>query len=101
MNGPATFALAVAVGAAVLALWLDTRFPALAPEGLPRRLLALGVGCVVMQGAPTLFAGVLGTGLQPTLRSLAALGVLLPALTIGFLTAVWLLRSLQGLGAMR
>ena len=101
MTAAATFALAAAVGAALLAVWLDTRFPTLAPEGLPRRLLALGAGCVVMQGGPTLFAGVLATGLQPTLRSLAALGVLLPALTIGFLTALWLLRSLQGLGATR
>ncbi|HSL64056.1 MAG TPA: hypothetical protein VK874_05295 [Gaiellaceae bacterium] len=101
MSNAGLFALAAAVGAALLAVWVDTRFPGLAPAGLARRMLALVAGCVVMQGAPTLFGGVLGTGLEPTLRSLAALGVLLPALTIGFLTALWLLRSLQGLGAMR
>ena len=37
------FVLALAVGAALLALWIHARFPALAPERMPRTLLHAGL----------------------------------------------------------
>jgi hypothetical protein len=95
------FVVSVAAGAALLALWLELRYPSLAPEGLIRRLLALGAGCVVMQLGALGFERVLALPLGSTTAALIALAALLPALTFGFVTAVWLLRSLQSLGAMR
>jgi hypothetical protein len=95
------FALAVTVGAALLAVWIEVRFPSLAPEGLTQRFLALGAGFVVLQLGALGFERVLAWPLGEPVSALLASAVLLSALTFGFLTAVWLLRSLQGLGATR
>jgi hypothetical protein len=95
------FVVSVTVGAALLALWLELRYPSLAPEGLIRRFVAVGLGCVVVQLGGLGFERALAVPLGSTTAALLALAALLPAMTFGFLTAVWLLRSLQGLGAMR
>jgi hypothetical protein len=95
------FVVSVAAGAALLALWLELRYPSLAPEGLIRRLVAVGVGCVVMQLGVVGFERTLALPLGSTTAALLALAALLPAITFGFVTAVWLLRSLQGLGTLR
>lgn len=101
MNDAAVFILAVSLGAAVLALWLDVRFPALAPEGIVRRGVAALAGCLLIQLGATGFERVLALSLGPAAGPLLALGVLLSTMTFCFVTALWLLRSLQGLGAMR
>ncbi len=95
------FTVSVGVGAALLALWIELRFPSLAPESLVRRFVAVGIGCLVLQGGALGFERALTLPLASTVTSLVALAVLLSAMTFGFVTAVWLLRSLQGLGAMR
>jgi hypothetical protein len=95
------FVVSVAAGAALLALWVEARYPSLAPKGLVPRFAALGVGCVVMQLGALGFEWMLALPLAPTTASLLALSALLPAMTFGFVTAVWLLRSLQGLGTLR
>lgn len=95
------FVVSVATGAALLALWLELRYPSLAPEGLILRLVAVGLGCVVMQLGALGFERALALRLGSATAALLALAVLLPALTFGFVTAVWLLRSLQGLGTLR
>jgi hypothetical protein len=95
------FVVSVAAGAALLALWLELRYPSLAPDGLIRRFVAVGVGCVVMQLGALGFGWMLALPLHPTTAALLALAALLPTMTFGFVTAVWLLRSLQGLGTLR
>lgn len=77
------FLLALVAGAALLALWLDVRFPGLAPSGLQRRLAAACAAGVLLTVAPA----------QATVVSLV--GVLLPALAFAFLTGLWLLRVLS------
>ena len=93
MNGAIVFTLSAAFGAALLAVWLDARFPWLAPRGLTARLVAAGAAWLLADGAARLFERVLA-GATVEARALVALGVILPALVATFLTGLWLLRSL-------
>jgi hypothetical protein len=95
------FAVSVLGGAALLAVWVELRWPSLAPERLGHRVLALGLGFAALNLGPLGFERALGLPIgQPASALLAAL-VLLVSFTVAFVTAVWLLRSLQSLGAMR
>jgi hypothetical protein len=91
VNGAVVFTLSAAFGAALLALWLDARFPSLAPRSLTARLVAAGAAYLLADGASRLFERVLDVG---SAGPLVALGVILPALVATFLTGLWLLRSL-------
>jgi hypothetical protein len=75
-------------GAGVLALWIDTRFPRLAPESFSRRVLAAVAALLLLQVAP-----LSGGSAQAVYASVFA--VMLPALVLTLLTAVWLLRALR------
>ena len=101
MTNAELFTVAVLAGAALLAVWVEVRFPSLAPKSLIRRFIALVAGGVVLQLATVGFERVLGLPLGSTPGALLALAVLLPAMTFSLVTAIWLLRSLQGVGAMR
>lgn len=85
---PAAFTLALVVGAAVLALWTDVRFPGLGPRSITARLVNAGVASLVLVVTPVPSHGGM-------LQLLAVLGLFLPALGYAFLTGLWLLRSLQ------
>ena len=93
MNGALVFTLSAAVGAALLAVWLDARLPWLAPRGLTARLVAAGAAWLLANGAAEVFEHMLA-GATVESRALAALGVILPALVATFLTGLWLLPSL-------
>ena len=93
MNGAVVFTLSAAFGAALLAVWLDARFPSLAPRSLTARLVAAGAAWLLVDAASRLFERILATApAEP--RALVALGVILPALVGTFRTGLWLLRSL-------
>jgi hypothetical protein len=84
-----TFTLyAFVAGAALLALWIDTRFPKLAPESFSRRMLAGAVAFVLLHAAPVFKGSVLAV--YATLFA-----SVLPAFVATFLAAVWLLRGLR------
>ena len=97
MTDAAVFVLAVVAGAALLAVWVDVRFPSLAPASLSGRMLALAVACLAADAGSRLFAALLTAAPVEAGRGLVALGVLLPGLTVAFLAGLWLLRSLQSL----
>ena len=97
MTDAAVFVLAVVAGAALLAVWVDVRFPSLAPASLSGRMLALAVACLAADAGSRLFATVLTATPVDAGRALVAVGVLLPGLTVAFLAGLWLLRSLQSL----
>jgi hypothetical protein len=79
---PHLFVVALVVGAAVLALWLETRFPGLAPKSMQSRFLAaLGAGIVL--SIPS-----------PPATIVTVLAVDLPLIAFGFLAMLWLLRLL-------
>jgi hypothetical protein len=77
-----------AVGAALLALWIDTRLPNLAPAAFSHRMLAAGGALLAVQLLPVFTGSALA-------MYATVFGVLLPVLVWAFLTAVWLLRSLR------
>jgi len=78
----------LAVGAGLLALWIDVRRPSLAPESLSKRMLAAVAALLVLQVVPV-FHG------SPAAVYATVFALLLPALTSSFLAAVWLLRGLR------
>jgi hypothetical protein len=75
-------------GAGALALWIDARFPRLAPEAFSRRVLAAVVAGIALQATP-LFSG----SAEAVYTTVFAF--VLPTLVASLLTAVWLLRALR------
>jgi hypothetical protein len=87
-----TVLLVFATSAAVLALWIDYRFPGLAPSDLTAALIrvvaALALGYLVAPALGRLVAAGVPTGV-------ALLTLALPALVLVFLAVVWMFRVLQ------
>jgi hypothetical protein len=82
------FVPVLAVGAGLLALWIDVRHPSLAPESLSKRMLAAVAALLVLQVVPV-FHG------SPAAVYATVFALLLPALISSFLAAVWLMRGLR------
>ncbi|HET7043534.1 MAG TPA: hypothetical protein VFI37_01685 [Gaiellaceae bacterium] len=75
------FLVAFVVGAALLALWFDVRFPGLAPTRIRDRFAAAAVALLIL--SLPLHAG-----------AVALLALYLPLIAFAFLTMLWLLRLL-------
>jgi hypothetical protein len=89
-----TFALVLTAGAALLALWIDTRLPKLAPASMRRVFLHVGAAMLTLHLIP-------GANSNAMIY-VAVFGVALPALVYSFLTAIWFIRLAQsalGFGA--
>jgi hypothetical protein len=84
------FTVALFAGSAIIALWLSVRFPRLAPSRTGVRVGALVASSAALQLLPI--------DTSTWLRLFGSLFlVALPLLTFGWLTAIWLLRSLRDL----
>lgn len=94
---PNSLTIAVVLGAALSALWVDARFPRALPNGRRRLLLHLVVGMAALQAAPMLMKLVPGVGTEALPATLALLGLFFPALIYAFLSAVWVIRAAQGM----
>jgi hypothetical protein len=87
-------ALAIIVGAAVLAAWVDSRFPRLSPASFT----AAGLHMIASVFAIDLGMKALGSAPHETVPVMAALfGAALPATMYLILSAFWLLKLLHGL----
>ena len=84
----APFLCAFVVGAGLLALWIDVRFPKLAPQSFFKRMLAAGCVLLVL-GAVPVFGGS-AAAIYATLFA-----IVLPVMVSSLLAAVWLLRALR------
>ena len=81
------FLAAYLAGAALLAVWVDLRYPSIRPGGWVR----LGVAV-----AGTLAVNdVCGALLTAGPRLFAVMGLALPAITLTFLVCIWLLRMMR------
>jgi hypothetical protein len=89
------YTLTLTLGAALLALWLDTRFPALRPKTAAHGLTHAAIGVFAMLGAAGLLQFVYG--IPQTAFMAIVLGVFLPALTYALLGGLWMLRALANL----
>jgi len=77
-------------GAALLALWIDTRFPGLAPGALSRRVLVAACALFALIVSPVLDGS--AAELYVTLFA-----ILLPALVCSLLAMIWMMRALRDL----
>jgi hypothetical protein len=90
-----TFVLALTGGAAVLALWVDRRFPALVPDGLRPLFAHAVVALVLLELIPDSHGSV-------AFAFVVVFAAALPVFVYCFLVGVWLVRLWQELaGALR
>jgi len=82
------FVLALAGGAALLAIWTHARFPKLAPERMGRTLLHTGIAFVLLKLAP-------GLGDSSLAMFPGVFLILLSALVYGLLCSIWVLKIAQ------
>jgi hypothetical protein len=92
-----TFVTFLALGAGLLALWIEVRFPKLAPPGWRRVFAHLLVSALVVQFPMVSGMQLLLANDGASWFALAAIGVALPAITYLFLSSLWLLRLAQQL----
>jgi hypothetical protein len=91
-----TLVLVLALGAALLALWIDVRFPRLAPQDF--RTAALHVLAALLTVQLLLASGATHWGsASPAAMVASMMTVSLPALTYEFLAALWLIKLTQAL----
>lgn len=83
-----TFAAALYLGSASIALWISVRYPRLAPSSLTVRAVApIAVGASLH---------LVGIDTSSSLRELASLFlIVLPVLVAAWLTMVWLLQAMR------
>lgn len=87
----------IALGAAAIALWIDVRFPGIAPRD-PRGILIHAV--VAVAAGQLLVPAGMGLLLAPeseVLRLVAVFGVAFPAITYALLIGIWTIRAAQSL----
>jgi hypothetical protein len=91
---PALFCVFFLFSAGGLTLWIDTRFPALAPKELGRVMIHMGaVAGIAAFAVPIGMSGTLQRG-QPIA---AVFCVALPVLVYLLTTSLWLMKVLQGM----
>jgi hypothetical protein len=88
--------LAVLAGAGFLAVWVNARFPGLLPEHRGLLLVHLVASLAGLQAAPALMRLVPGVETLALPATAALLGIFLPALVYALLSALWVIRTVQG-----
>jgi hypothetical protein len=86
------FAILFLLGAGAVALWLDYRFPEIAPRDLPRALLRVIIAIAASQ---ILFPPVWGAALSVSPVLVAVFSLAFPCLTLVLLCTIWSIRQLQ------
>lgn len=86
------FGIAFLLGAGALALWVDARFPRLAPVDLRRALVRTGVA---VGASRILFPPAWEAALARGSALTALFSIALPCLTGVLLSAIWSIRQLQ------
>jgi hypothetical protein len=88
-----TFVIALGVGAALLAFWVQLRFPKLAPQTLAWAIFHLVVTAVLAQLTKAVFNAV---DQEPVTTIGLVFGLALPTLIYAFAAGMWLIRIAQG-----
>ena len=90
-----SFALPLAIGAALLAVWVDYRFDKLRPPSLWRTAIHAAIAVAILQATTAGAHYVAGEGADTPRRLILVFGLLLPGLVYAFLTGLWLMRALS------
>jgi hypothetical protein len=93
--------LAVALGAAAIALWLDVRFEARTPQTLAQAVLHAAVAVGALQLLPTILHVILAGSDSPVRKMAAVFAAVLPTLTYVWLASIWLLKVVQRAARLR
>ena len=88
---PELFLIAFLFGTGAIALWIDARFPALAPADLMRAMARTGIA----MAAGWLLFPRMWDAVSSTNVLLALFAIALPCLTYSLLSAIWAIRKLQ------
>jgi hypothetical protein len=86
------FLVVFAAGAAFIALWIDARFPQLAPASFRRSFVHAGVSLVLGQLVVPFAIQALSANGSPAVVVAAVLVLGLPALVYCFLAALWVMK---------
>jgi hypothetical protein len=86
------FGILFLVGASAVALWVDARFPDIAPPDLRRALLRM---LIALGASQFLFPAAWETALASSPALVAIFSVAFPCLTLVLLCAIWSIRQLQ------
>ena len=89
--GSNAFVLILTLGAAVLAVWFDYQFPAASPRSLGGAVLAVVVAGILLNLTLPLAVALIG-GPFPLVPLIGIIGLILPALALTFLSAVWVIK---------
>jgi len=84
----------IALGAGVIAMWINFRFPKLMPWKMGRLLAHLIVALLCIYSVSPVMAIVGGSGI-PAARLTSVFAVAFPALVYNFLVASWVIRLVQ------
>ena len=79
-------------GASLLALWIDARFPALAPREIARAMIHVGAALALGYFAASTAINVVAASASPLA---AVFGIALPCLTYLMLSSVWFIKVVQ------
>jgi cytochrome bd-type quinol oxidase subunit 2 len=88
---PQLFCIAFLFGTAGIALWIDARFPALAPADLTRAMARAGIAVA----AGWLLFPRMWDAVSSSSVLMALFVIALPCLTYSLLSAIWAIRKLQ------
>jgi uncharacterized membrane protein YeaQ/YmgE (transglycosylase-associated protein family) len=91
--------LTLTLGAALVAVWLDDRFPSLRPKTAAQGFIHAAIGTFAMLGAAGLLQ--LAYGIPDGAFMALVLGVFGPALVYALLAGLWMLRALANLTVAR
>ena len=91
----AAFAATFVLSAGVLAVWIDHRFPRLAPQELRPALLHLFIASLANQLLDAPLARLIAGSSLPQSRVVATVGVVLPLVVYAALAGLWTLRLAQ------
>jgi len=89
------FTLTLTLGAALLAIWLDERFPGIRPKTAAQGLAHAAIGVFAMFGAVGVLALIYGIPQWAFMTVL--LTVFVPSLVYALLAGLWMLRALANL----
>ena len=89
-----SFALALAIGAALMAGWLDVRFKERRPATLMRRACHLAAAYAILQVTSAGASYFVGANPGDARQLSVVFVILLPSLVYAFLTGLWLMRAL-------
>lgn len=93
---PQSFGIALMLSAALLALWIISRFAGIGPRSFGWAIIHLVVACALLRTVPPVLER-LGETDVPGIQFIDVFGMALPALVYGFVSGGWITRLALGL----